>query len=474
MTSSNKLALISIFLFSNLFAFENYPNPFERSFIHYRYFQNLSENTQYNFSELPISPAVPITLTRQQSHGSSLEESNKFNIGAYPLLNTSSDNYSLRSILSININNFTAHNTMILNTILDDDSNYIGFEWRNFTGYAEEGYIKLRKKYKSFGFVFTYGRFYDIWGEARTDQLFLSSASRPLDQLKMKFRYKGFTFISKNAQLDKKGIFNRFFSAHRVTFKNNMFQIGFSESVVYGGENSSIEMTYLNPFLIFHGEKKNGPELDSNTMLAIDGRLFLKNKSVYFEFLIDDYQADADVIDDLEPNELGLILGADFSLEKVYLGIEFVGITIRTYKTNVDHEWYIHRNIPIGYGEGSDLWRANVFSRYYYSQDWQFDCEIDYLVKGEGEMSQPWDTPWNDDGITMETGYDEAFPTGILEKQFSTSIGAFRMFDYNKWISVELKYLSTKNVDHITSTNADDFEVSFGLSWLFTKEFNLE
>ena len=302
MTILQKFLFLLILPYSILFSIENYPKPFERSFIHYRYIQNFPETTEYNFSELPISPAVPITLIRQQSHESALEESNKFNIGAYPLLNTSSDNYSLRSILSININNFTIHNTMILNTILEDDTDYIGFDWRNFTGFAEEGYISFRDTYKSLGLVITYGRFYDLWGEARTDQLFLSSASRPLDQLKMKFRYKGFTFISKNAQLDKKSIFNRFFSAHRVTFKNNMFQIGFSESVVYGGENGSFEMTYLNPFLIFHGEKKNGPALDSNTMLAIDGRLFLKNKSIYFEFLIDDYQADADVIDDLEPN----------------------------------------------------------------------------------------------------------------------------------------------------------------------------
>ena len=474
MTSSNKLALISIFLFSNLFAFENYPNPFERSFIHYRYHQNIQASTEYNFSELPISPSAPMLLNIQRFYESTIGESNKINIGAYPLLNTSSDNYSLRSILSININNFTIHNTMILNTILDDDSNYIGFEWRNFTGFAEEGYIRYREQFKSLGIVITYGRFYDIWGEARTDQLFLSSASRPLDQLKMKVRFKRFTFISKIAQLDKIGVIRRYFSAHRMTYKNDLFQIGFSESVLYGGENSSIEMTYLNPFLIFHGEKKNGPELDSNTMLAIDGRLFLNNKSIYFEFLIDDYQADADVIDDLEPNELGLILGADISFEKMYLGLEYVGITNRTYKTPEDYEWYIHRNIPIGYGEGSDLWRANVFSRYYYSQDWQFDLEIDYLVKGEGEMSKPWDTPWNDDGITMDTGYDETFPTGILEKQFSTSIGAFRMFDHNKWVSIELKYLSTKNVDHITNANADDFNVSFGLSWVFTKEFNLE
>ncbi|MBT5539908.1 MAG: hypothetical protein HOK29_13345 [Candidatus Marinimicrobia bacterium] len=48
------------------------------------------------------------------------------------------------------------------------------------------------------------------------------------------------------------------------------------------------------------------------------------------------------------------------------------------------------------------------------------------------------------------------------------------MFDSNKWLSAELKYISVENVDHIANINADDFEVSFGLSWLFTKEFNLE
>ena len=474
MTILQKFLFLLILPYSILFSIENYPKPFERSFIHYRYIQNFPGATEYNFSELPISPAVPITLTWQQTNGNVLEESDRINIGTYPLLKTSSNNYSLRSILSIDVNNFTIHNTMILNTTLAADPNYIGLDWRNFTGFAEEGYILWREKNNSLGIVITYGRFYDLWGEARTDQLFLSSASRPLDQLKIKLRYNKFTFISKIAQLDKIGSIRRYFSAHRITYKNDLFQIGFSESTLYGGENSSFEMTYLNPFLIFHGEKKNDLALDSNTMLAIDGRLFLKNKSVYFEFLIDDYQADAKGLNDLEPNELGLIFGADFSFERMYLGLEFVGITNRTYKAPEDYEWYIHRNIPIGYGEGSDLWRANIFGRYYYSQEWQFDYEIDYLVKGEGEMSQPWDTPWNDDGITMETGYDEAFPTGILEKQFSMSIGIFRMFDSNKWLSAELKYISVENVDHIANINADDFEVSFGLSWLFTKEFNLE
>ena len=89
-------------------------------------------------------------------------------------------------------------------------------------------------------------------------------------------------------------------------------------------------------------------------------------------------------------------------------------------------------------------------------------------------MSYPWDTPWTDDGITMETGYDEPFPTGIPERQFEASVGIFRLFDSNKWISVELKYITIDNIDHISNTINDDIEVSIGLSWIFTKEFNLD
>ena len=457
------------------------PLPFERSSINLRYLHSLGQLDQADISQLPlvnrdqlfIISELPNFLT--PFHKIHTDQNNIARIGAYPIIEYRDELLlHLRSIVEISLGkNFYLKNTMLLDKSLADQQGYIGKEWRGFVGYAEEAYLQFHKKNK-IEYTFQAGRFYSYWGPGRTGQLLQSYAARPLDQIQASIKYLNWSFAWKASQLDAIGDNNRYLSAHRVTYKSKWFRLSLNEAVLYGGDSKNIELAYLNPFIVYTGEQINGPALKANTMLSIDGRLFLNNKSIYFEFLIDDFQADADVIDDLEPNELGLILGADFSLEKVYLGIEFVGITNRTYKTNVDHEWYIHRNNPIGYGEGSDLWRANVFGRYYYSQDWQFDCEIDYLVKGEGEMSQPWDTPWNDDGITMETGYDEAFPTGILEKQFFTNIGIFRMFDYNKWISVEIKYISSENINHMSGIDEDDFEVSFGLSWVFTKEFNLE
>ncbi len=458
------------------FSAQHFPKPFQRSFIDFRYLTSLNESINYNFSDLPITPTFPFQYPSgiELSSKEQIQTRHGITLGAYPIINTHGENYSLRSIFSVDLDQITVYNSMILNTQLKDNPDYTGFSWRNFTGYAEEGYFSYLNHHDKIGYGFLFGRFFDQWGEGRTGQLFLSSVARPLDQFKLKFETGGFTFISKIAQLDKQNNYNRYFFSHRLMYRNTHLQFGFSEAVLYGGVGENIEFAYLNPFVIFHGEKKNGPGLDSNTMLSVDGRYFLKNASIYFEFLIDDFQADKQRVGELEPNEVGLIVGSDIALDKFYIGLEFVAVTNRTYKTPHDYEWYLHRDAPIGYGEGSDLWRANAFGRYYFSEKWQFDIEFDYLVKGEGEMSTPWDEPWMEDGITLETGYSEPFPTGILEKKLTSTFGVFRMYDYNKWISLELNYFTIQNNNHILNTDKKDFEISVEFSWLFTKEFKLE
>ena len=454
--------------------------PFERSEIDLRYLHSSGLLDKVDISQLPINNKIlspyfpelpnilsPLTLVYP-------DKKNIIRIGAYPMIEYHNKLLvHLRSLVEISLGrNLSIKNTMLLDKSLADQSEYIGKEWRNFVGYAEEAYIRLEKK-KKIEYTLQAGRFFSYWGPGRTGQLLQSSAARPLDQFLANAKYKNWSFSWKTSQLDAIGEKNRFLSAHRITYNSKRFRLSLNEAVLYGGDSKNFELAYLNPFIIYTGEQINGPALNANTMLSIDGRIRFSSSSFYFEFLIDDYQADAVNIEDLEPNELGMILGVDFSAEQFYLGIELVGITNRTYKTSSDYEWYTHRNIPIGYGDGSDLWRANIFSRYYYSQNWQFDIEMDYLVRGEGEMFKTWDTPWEDDDITMETGYEESFPTGILEKKLSTSISAFRIFENNKWVSIELKYISTENVDHISNINVDDFEVSFGLSWLFLKKVEI-
>ena len=477
----NLFRLLPIIFLTVIFSQTSTYLPYQRSNIDIRYLQSSGLINQIDISQLPLtnkdlfqnSSKFPKFLYHLQLPKSKNAHNAKFS--AYPIMVYDGDSFiHLRSKVEINLGkNLTIQNTMLLDKSLKDQSEYIGEHWRGYVGYAEEAFIKYLNK-KKIDYIFKFGRFFSYWGPGRTGQLLLSSASRPLDGVQAILKYKNVSFAWKASKLDAISGKNRYLSSHRVTYKNKKFRISLNETVLYGGASRNFELAYVNPFIIYTGEQQNGPELKANTMLSIDGRYQFSKKSIYFEFLIDDYQVDADVVNDLEPNELGLILGADFSFKKLYLGAELVGITNRTYKTSQDYEWYLHRNIPIGYGEGSDLWRANIFSRYYFSQDWQFDFEIDFLVKGEGEMSYPWDTPWTDDGITMETGYDEPFPTGIPERQFEASVGIFRLFDSNKWISVELKYITIDNIDHISNTINDDIEVSIGLSWIFTKEFNLD
>ena len=147
------------------------------------------------------------------------------------------------------------------------------------------------------------------------------------------------------------------------------------------------------------------------------------------------------------------------------MGLEYVAITIRTYKTNTDFEWFLHRGIPIGYYPGSDLRRVNGILRYYLSQHWQVDGQIDVLWQGEGEMSQPWDMPWMNHSVAQ--GYSEPFPTGVVERTNTIDVRVTRLWDPVRFVSAGIQFQAIDNLDHISGESDSGWSGYLEMSWAF-------
>ncbi|HDP66866.1 MAG TPA: hypothetical protein ENN20_00010 [Candidatus Marinimicrobia bacterium] len=346
---------------------------------------------------------------------------------------------------------------------------YIGKEWRGLSGYTEQAYLLWQTKFSRV----TMGRSYVVNGPGRAANLLFSGAARPMDQLCMEFFYKYFNFQAVAAQLDPIAGADRYLNSHRLTLYLKRWQLSVTETILYGGAGQRLEFAFLNPFIFYHGEQMNGPGLNGNTLGTVEISYTGDRWLAYTEILIDDIQLDKEVKGDLEPNELGIVAGFDLAdpleIEGLYLGLEYTALTNRTYKTTARHEWYTHRNVPIGYLLGSDLdcWDLELKK---YLNKWQTILNLRYLRQGEGELSKPWDSPWLDSTVTMETGYAEPFPTGVVEKTLDLGLELRWRPAYQRYLFLRINYETIRNYQH-TSADQQNLILTLGLHWDFRHRF---
>jgi hypothetical protein len=388
-----------------------------------------------------------------------------------------SQDVSINSWIQLRLNKcIVVVNEMHLNYASQNDPSYIGKEWRSISGLTNQSFFHWNKKMGSMGdMALQVGRFYSQLGPGRHGQLLLGASPRPMDQLSLSLEHAisknlAARFFFQTSALDKIGPDNRFMSLHRLEVSNSRWYIALSEALTYTRDTKGMDLVYLNPFIFYHLEQLNGPELLGNTIGTLEIGYKWNTSHIYSEIIIDDVQFDNEVKGDLEPNEVGGLLGYEHAGDSYYLSIEGVALTNRTYKTPNPSEWFLHRNIPIGYELGSDVARLNILSRYFLHDKWHIDTEIDLMWQGEGNFLKAWDAPWENDSITMETGYSEPFPTGIVEKSVILSTEVMRHWNRERWISLGVSYVNINNVDNIQDEKHSGLNLHLSASWTFEYE----
>jgi len=391
-----------------------------------------------------------------------------------------------RSKISLSIgSSVEIYNGINFNQYLVEDTSFVGKIWRGIAGYTEQAYAAV----STGKFRFKFGRDFLRWGAGEGGTLLFSDVARPLDQFTASarvglFQYTFLASVLDNISLDSEvadslggSSAKRYISAHRldVNLFHGRFQCSVTEAVLYGGVNRQLDWVFLNPFIFYHGAQLNKSG-SANTFGTVDVVFIpLKKWEIYGSLLIDDIQIEKTGPGDLEPNEIGWIvgtrLGDPFGVSGLTLLGEYVRVTNRTYKTPNPWETFTFRNKPLGYplGNDFDFWQAGV-SKWFGGNLW-IRFKYSMIRKGEGSLFTPWDSPWF--AYTVDQGYSEPFPTGIVE-HFSEVSFDVRFYPSIHWgIEGEFHFIDIENAGHVDGVSETQMRWRVGFWWDGYLEFIL-
>lgn len=351
------------------------------------------------------------------------------------------------------------------NGLLNDPA-YTGRKTDWLAARLEDGYGIF-----NFGrFNFFAGRTAQNWGPSPRKSLILSDNPYTYDQIGLNFSTKHIAFHSVFAKLDPVTYIgqpsDRYFSAHRLDLKfNNGVNLGFSETVVYGGPEQSIEFSYLNPFSIFMNAQLNDKK-EANENLAFDFYIPLKSFNLSGQVLIDDFILDGP--DKPAPNRktssdrLGLLLSVqcnDLFLINSQWTASYEGVGSYTYNVKQKRPWQSYTYNGRGLGNNSndgDAWNLNV--KYFPIPKWIFEFDAAIERQGSRDLSS------ND--FEDSTFVKLAFPSGIVQRNLHLSAGA--LYQHSNTVSLQafVGFDDFSNFEHIAKRNKRFLFYELRLKWI--------
>jgi hypothetical protein len=305
---------------------------------------------------------------------------------------------------------FALKDRVVIDNKAEKERRYQGREWKgHLTGVLDQAYANIDLRYLQF----LLGRDHLRWGPGREDVLLLSDQIPPFDMVKIEGKAGSFKLIFFASVLDQMGLADygsrakRYLSGHRINLKLAWVEMGVSEVILYGGENRDLEPYYLNPILPYYGEQHNNYH-DDNILWSFDIALFLfRNKEIYFELLVDDFQYDFES----EPHQTGFQIGLKwaqpFGWQRGLANLEYTKINNWVYGQNKPQNRYTYHGYGMGsiLGPDADRWSYRLI--YHFTKDIDLSLEGQYRRKGEGRI----DIPQN-----PAVSYSNKFPSGIVEK----------------------------------------------------------
>jgi len=300
-------------------------------------------------------------------------------------------------------------------------------------GFSNLGYIQFKKEDKHLKHLVTVGRNYIDHGFGKYSKLLISKWSRPFDQIRWQAQYKGITANMIGIQLDQIGDINRYLSIHTIDFTiSENLTLSFGESAIYSGKNRGIELQYFNPTLFWVPIRENQMDNQANSFLY-NGIKYSKNKfSMWYEFLLDDYQIDREI---KEPTTYGLTFGLEKDNNENFISnywFEYTMVSNRTYQTQSfnNQEDYLHRGFPIGHQGGNDfnqiIFSLSSKSKKFFSKNINYNLKVTNLRDGANGLDTPWDTPWLDENGNNIQNFSENSPTepinSILEGELYATL----------------------------------------------------
>jgi hypothetical protein len=308
------------------------------------------------------------------------------------------------------------YDRVVIDNQAQKERSYQTREWKHhLAGTFDEAYANLNLKY----FNLLLGRDHIQWGPGKGDVLLLSGQIPPFDMIKAEAKFGSFKLICFSTVLDQiyippveenslSGFWaKRYLSGHRLNLKlKSGLETGISEVVLYGGENRNPEAYYLNPLLPYYGDQYNR-DVDDNIMWSWDISItWFKNKELYFELLVDDFQYDFKSEPQQTGYQLGLNYAEPFGFKRSYLNMEYTKINNWVYGQNKPWNVYTYDGRGIGSILGPDADRWIFGLTYHWTKDIDFMLIEEYRRRGEGRIETP------QPGVVPAS---PKFPSGVVE-----------------------------------------------------------
>ncbi|HEM49323.1 MAG TPA: hypothetical protein ENO27_03835, partial [Caldithrix sp.] len=271
------------------------------------------------------------------------------------------------------------------------------------------GFEIAKITYNSDHFFVKYGRDYFLQGKYFYENLLFSKYNYPYDQLVYGLKNDYFElssyYLSLNSLRENNDINIRHLNGHRLSVNLQIGYLAFNEVILYGGENRQINLALFNPLLIYYSYQKNARNFESNSLVSAELYLYYRDYFFFGEFLLDDFQIDKDVPDDLEPTEWGMnvTIGKNKLIENLNWKLNYTRVANRTYNAPIkDYEKFVYKNYPIGHFFGNNFWEIKSSLTYIPSEKLWMELTLSHLEYGDEALYSPFNKDYLN--YTVEEG----------------------------------------------------------------------
>lgn len=258
-------------------------------------------------------------------------------------------------------------------------------------------------QYQNENFQFFLGRAPLEWGQGGKYSIIQSGSLATCDRVELQVKMNNLTGEVFTGQLGYEKTndsrITRYIAGHRMIgrFWNDRLELQAGEQIIYTGENRSIELFYLNPavpyvFAAFDGDDLNYGANNDNGMIFLNGRYkYSPQISLYFEFIMDDYQIDANPVQDMLGFKLGFDGQSKIANYAVNWSADFTSVDSWTYIHYGQFTNWQNRGHALGYPYGPDLRSIRLQSDAVILKKFTLDLEWIRMEKGNNSINSVWE-----------------------------------------------------------------------------------
>jgi hypothetical protein len=351
-----------------------------------------------------------------------------------------------------------------------EDADYHGVrEWKDITGDFRSGAVLYQKPHWSL----LAGRLPVHWGPGHTGSLLTSGFAPALDMIKIDLQGGLFRFQAFNAMLVRNGSkrnpseseadVNRYFSGHRFSLRNDRFELGLHETVIYGGVHEPANPAYLNPLIPYYfSDVMQIERRGDNISVAIDGAWFRpRGFRWYAQVAVDEYYYEGEDY----PRRAAFLAGADWcGISRglpLFLNLEYARMDRWIYNYDAHYAWsrLDYFNSLLGHPLGPDTEMLRSLVEWTPLSVLNTRFQLTWTRRGETTVS----TPFNNRDLAGTTR--APFPYGVVTTvlQFQTVV-TWRFLP--AWrIEMALDALKIHNAQHVRGTDETDTHVRVTVFW---------